>query len=283
MPYLDNKKFNEIREAAKKGNEKAAMVLQIYKNAGTQEDLDRLVSDYYAIPKTNEIVSELEEPDSMEEKEEPKEEIINQSEVDTNLDSIPEVEDLTEVLDKETEGLFDENEIEGIDFIKFLGNKHRDGLRIKKNADYFKVFNPEGRANYAAKKKELYKSKFKDSLHDIDCNFKDNDLSIDKYSQGVNDLLDDNVEIDVGVTSNAYDEITGNNGIMHSFGRHWDEEDTNRIIEDLKGLVTKYGKKNVLAALTTLKSDNINFRDYKLGQINEEIERYNKGLDKILK
>ena len=52
---------------------------------------------------------------------------------------------------------------------------------------------------------------------------------------------------------------------------------------DLKQLVVKYGKKNVLAALNVLKTDNNNYRDYRIGQINEEVERYNKSLDKILK
>ena len=96
-------------------------------------------------------------------------------------------------------------------------------------------------------------------------------------------MLDDSVEIDVNTMGNAYDEIMDNNGIMHSFGRHWDEVDTGHVIDDLKHLVAKYGKKNVLAALNVLKTDNSNFRDYRLGQINEEVERYNKSLDKILK
>ena len=80
-----------------------------------------------------------------------------------------------------------------------------------------------------------------------------------------------------------YNDIMDNNGIMHSFGRHWDDVDTAHVIDDLKILVEKYGKKNVLAALNVLKTDNGNFRDYRLGQINEEVERYNKSLDKIFK
>ena len=274
MSYLNNGKFKEIRTAANDGNEKAKMVLQALMK-GTQDDVDRLVKDYYAIPQQEQAPVEAEP-----QVEQP---VQTEEPVQTDLGSEPVVEDLTDVLDKETDGLFDENEIEAIDFSKFLSNKKRDGLRTKKNAEYFSAFNPEARANYINTKKESYKARFGDSLHDIDRQFMDYDKSIDRYVQGVNDLLDDDKDIDVNVTGNAYDEIVDNNGIMHSFGRHWDDEDTGHVIEDLKVLVGKYGKKNVLAALNVLKNDNLNFKNYKYGQINEEVERYNKSLDKVLK
>lgn len=286
MPFLNNTKFKEIRTAAGDGNEKAKMVLQALRQ-GKQEDVDRLVEDYYSIPQQdmNEVPVETElQVNPMENTAESVTETIQAGEpVETDLGSEPVVEDLTEVLDKETDGLFDENEIAQITFSDFLGNKRRDGIRAKKNADYFKAFNPESMTNYINAKKDSYKAKFGDSLHDIDRQFTDYDKSIDLYSQGINDMLDDNVEIDVNTMGNAYDEIMDNNGIMHSFGRHWDEVDTGHVIDDLKQLVAKYGKKNVLAALNVLKTDNSNFRDYRLGQINEEVERYNKSLDKILK
>lgn len=287
MPFLNNTKFKEIRTAANDGNEKAKMVLQALRQ-GNQEDVDRLVGDYYSIPQQEmndvQVQTELQEnpmentPESVTE---PIQAGMEQSSVD--LGTEPVIEDLTDVLDKETDGLFDENEIDSIDFAKFLGNKRRDSIRTKKNSEYFSAFNPDARANYINKKKDDYKAKFGDSLHDIDRQFHDYDKSIDLYTQGVNDLLDDEQEVNVDVTGNAYDEIMDNNGIMHSFGRYWDENDTNHVIEDLKGLVAKYGKKNVLAALNVLKNDNVNFKNYKLGQINEEVERYNKSLDKILK
>jgi len=291
MPYLNNKKFSEIRKAAGDGNEKAKMVLQALRK-GTQDDLDRLVGDYYSVPQQEpaplenidnvENVNEAENVNNAPEIVEA--EPVQQAPVEEQaFDSIPVVEDLTDVLDKETDGLFDENEIEQIDFAKFLGNKRRDGIRAKKNAEYFNAFNPESRANYIEKKKNDYKAKFGDSLHDIDRQFNDYDKSIDRYTQGVGDMLDDEKELDVDVMGNAYDEITDNNGIMHSFGRFWDDVDTGHVVDDLKVLVDKYGKKNILAALNVLKTDNANFRDYRLGQINEEVERYNKSLDKILK
>ena len=292
MPFLNNNKFKELRIAASNGNEKAKMVLQALRQ-GSQNDVDRLVGDYYSIPQV-ETPSEIEHS-----QEQSIEDNVNEIEVNNNIDnnvnntadnsyeedlnSIPVVEDLTEVLDKETDGLFDENEIESIDFSKFLSNKRRDGVRSKKNSEYFSAFNPESRENYITKKKDAYKAKFGDSIHDIDRQYQDYDKSIDKYSQGINDLLDDNIDVNVDVMGDAYNEIMDNNGIMHSFGRHWDDVDTEHVIEDLKQLVNKYGKKNVLSALNVLKNDNSNFRDYKLGQINEEVERYNKALDKVLK
>ena len=287
MPFLNNAKFKEIKTAAGDGNEKAKMVLQALRQ-GSQEDVDRLVGDYYSIPQQdmNEVQVETNlQVNPMENSAESVTETVQagMEESNTDLGTEPVVEDLTDVLDKETDGLFDENEIDSIDFTNFLSNKRRDNLRTRKNSEYFSAFNPEARANYIAKKKDDYKAKFGDSLHDIDRQFQDYDKSIDLYTQGVNDLLDDNQEVDVSVMGNAYDEIMDNNGIMHSFGRPWDEVDTGHVIDDLKVLVSKYGKKNVLAALNVLKNDNVNFRDYKLGQINEEVERYNKSLDKILK
>jgi len=287
MPFLNNTKFKEIRTAANDGNEKAKMVLQALRQ-GKQEDVDRLVEDYYAIPQQDmeevSVQTELEN-NPMENTSESVETPIQVEEPaqEEEFTSEPVIEDLTDVLDKETDGLFDENEIESMDFSKFLGNKRRDGIRAKKNADYFKAFNKDSVANYVNAKKDNYKKKFGDSLHDIDRQFNDYDKSIDVYSQGINDMLDDNVEVDMDVMGNVYNDIMDNNGIMHSFGRHWDDTDTSHVIEDLKELVAKYGKKNVLAALNVLKTDNSNFRDYRLGQINEEVERYNKSLDKIFK
>lgn len=286
MPFLNNEKFKEFRTAASNNDEKAKMILQALRQ-GSQEDVDRLVQDYYNIPGEEPIKAEPQvQPQEEGETAEPEvmDEATQITDVEPGSDtSVPEVEDLTELLDVETDGLFDENEIDGIDFSKFLGNKRRDGNRAKKNSEYFSAFNPQSRANYIEKKKNDYKAKFGDSLHDIDRQFKDYDMSIDAYATGVNDLLDDSVEMNVDTMNTAYNEIMDNNGIMHSFGRHWDQEDTNHIIEDLASMVQKYGKKNVLAALNVLKMDNSNFRDYRLGQINEEVERYNKSLDKILK
>ena len=146
MPYLNNTKFKEIRTAAGDGNEKAKMVLQALRQ-GKQEDVDRLVEDYYSIPQQNmnevQIQTEL-QVNPMENPPESVEEPIHavMEEITENLGSEPVIEDWTDVLDKETDGLFDENEIAQITFSDFLGNKRRDGIRAKKNSEYFKAFNP---------------------------------------------------------------------------------------------------------------------------------------------
>ncbi len=285
MPFLNNNKFKEIKIAAGDGNEKAQMVLQALRQ-GSQDDLDRLVEDFYSIPSQdiNDVPVSGIENNPMENSMEVLEPAPQAGEVNPgSIDSVPQVEDLTEILDKETTDLFDENEIEPMDFMKFLNNKKRDTLRASRNSDYFKAFNPEGKENYLTKKKEAYKAKFGDSLHDIDRQYNDYDKSISLYSQKVGDLLDDDVELDMNNTSQAYSDIMDNNGIMHCFGRHWDESDTQHVVEDLREIVSKYGKKNVMAALNVLKDDNNNFKNYRVGQINEEVERYNKSLDKILK
>ncbi|MBR3208880.1 MAG: hypothetical protein IKF82_01285 [Bacilli bacterium] len=286
MPFLNNNKFKEIRTAANNGDEKALMVLQALRK-GSQEDVDRLVGDYYSIPEQSmndvPVQTELAE-NPMENTADAVTETIQAGDVNPGSErAVPQVEDLTGVLDGETEGLFDENEIPNLSFSDFLGNKRRDGLRGKKNAEYFKAFNPESLSNYVNAKKESYKNKFGDSIHDIEHQFDDYNKSVDLYSQKINDVLDDDLEIDMDVTGQAYNDIMDNNGIMHSFGRFWDDKDTDHIVEDLKILVSKYGKKNVLAALNVLKTDVDNYKNYRLGQINEEVERYNKSLDKILK
>lgn len=286
MPFLNNNKFKEIRTAAQNGDEKALMVLQALRQ-GSQDDVDRLVGDYYSIPEQSmddvTVQTDLQE-NPMENTAESVETPVQAGEVEPgSVTSEPVVEDLTDILDGETDGLFDENEIPNLSFSDFLGNKRRDGLRAKKNVDYFKAFNPESLSNYVNKKKEDYKNKFGDSIHDIEHQFNDYDKSVDVYSQGVNDMLDDEFEINMDVTGQAYNDIMDNNGIMHSFGRYWDDNDTSHIMDDLKVLVSKYGKKNVIAALNVLKTDISNYKNYRLGQINEEVERYNKSLDKIIK
>ncbi len=281
MPFLNNKKFQEIKKSAGDGNEKASMVLQALRQ-GTQDDVDRLVKDFYAVPDLEPIV-EIEEPVCEEKPAIGSEKTETICEASESAHATYPTIDLTDVLDKETDGLFDENEIDNINFSDFLNNKRRDNNRLRKNAEYFNAFDSEGRKKYAQEKKDNYKSKFSNSVHDIEKQFNDYDKSIDKYSQSVNDLLDDEENVNIDTMSEVYNSIIDNDYLMHGFGRYWDDDDTSKMIEELKSLVIRFGKKNVLSALNVLKNDNSNFKDYKLGQINEEVERYNKSLDKILK
>ena len=47
--FIPQNKFVEIRNAAKEGNKKAEMVLQAMRKSAPQEDIDRLVEDYYKV------------------------------------------------------------------------------------------------------------------------------------------------------------------------------------------------------------------------------------------
>lgn len=273
MAYLQNKKFLEIREAAKNGNEKALQILQAMRKGSSQEDVDRLTNDYYAIP--NETIDIVESTPIQEEQATPQETIqIEETQVPV---------DLTEVLDGELDGIISENEVEDISFGDFLKNKKSDFTKAKKNADYFKAFDQGGREKYLTDKTEGYTKKFGGRLQNIDRHYNDTSKALGMYSTGVNDLLDDEVELDTDAASKAYEDFTGNETAMNSFGRHWDENDNQVVLESLKQLVSQYGKKNVQAAINLLMGDNENYKAHRTNQIETEIGRYQKDLEKLLK
>lgn len=278
MPFINNKKLVEIRESAKGGNEKALMILQAMRKMSPQEDLDRLVDDYYKVDTVEPVIpQETVEQESFNIPEELTPELMNETAEPGN------VVDLTSTLDTEMDGLLDENELDDLSFGDFLSNKKRDGLRGRKNADYFKAYDPEGRANYMHNKIDAYKGKFDGRLRDIERRYNDMSKSIAGYTQGVNDMLDDNAELDMLSVNNAYDELTGNENAMRSFGRHWDENDNMSVMMELKALIEKYGKKNVMAVLNTLQSDNENYKKYLNNQVDTEIGRYSKSVENLLK
>lgn len=295
MAFINNTKFKEIFGAANEGNEKAKMILQAMRKASTQEDVDRLVAEYYNIPAENAPVLNEEQPptinplDSQNQLDEEFEAEFNKSE--EPQEELPQevtepqidVVDLTDVLDQETEGLFDKNEIADYSFDDFLTQKSKDNLRAKKNADYFKAYDLEGRTNYMNAKIEDYKNSFNNRLGGIRQKYDDISNSINKYYQGINDLLDDDKQMNVEESNMAYNDFVNNKDAMASFGRYWDEQDNNNVAAALQILVDKYGKQNVLAALNTLKSDNDGYRDYLNNQIDEEVGRYSKSIQNILK
>ena len=65
--------------------------------------------------------------------------------------------------------------------------------------------------------------------------------------------------------------------------RYWDETDNAGLKEILQSLVVKYGKKNIMAVLNTLKNDIDSYKSYKNNQIDEEVNRYTKSIEKLLK
>lgn len=288
MPFVNNTKLIEIRNAAKQGNEKALMVLQALRKQGsTQDDLDRLVNAYYQVDKVEPEIIE----NAVEGQIEPENDVLMNEEVSEVFqeetqpaDVNPlEIVDLTEVLDKEMDGLLDENEIEDISFTDFLGNKSRDGKRANKNSDYFKAYDPVGRENYMNSKIGAYRDKFRNRLGNVERKHNDYSAALKGYMQGTNDMLDDGIELDMNNVNAAYNDFTQNETAMSSFGRHWDKLDNDNVMATLKELVNKYGKVNVVAALNTISGDNDSYKDFLNNQFETEINRYSKSIEKLLK
>ena len=296
MAFINNKKFAEIRTAAKDGNEKALMILQAMRKLQPQADIDRLVEDYYAIPEEPQIQPVQGENYNVAE-EQPKEEVPTASdELDDVLSedlSVNETADIPDLdgdvqsyslddITKDMDGLIDEDEIDDMSFADFLSDKKRNLKRAKKNADYFKMYDDDSRKQYSLNAVDKYKAKFGDLERDIDRRNKDTATALGLYEQSVADSLDDDIELNADNADKAYSDLTDDSGAMHAFGRYWDDDDKASVIEALKVLIGKYGKKNVLAAINTLKSDNENYRSYMHNRIDTEVGKYSKNLENLL-
>lgn len=278
MAFLDNNKFKEILEASRNGNEKAKIIMQAMRKNDTQDDLNMLVDDYYNLATDTETNSIKEEP------------IADMEEVSAKVEAVPEQEiiepeviDLTEVLDKETDGLFDETEYKTMSFTEFLRNKKNDSVKLAKNHDYFMTFDNYGKARYMLNKIDAYKAKFDGDIKDIESEHNDLYKAILDYSRIANEQADDDIEFDQIKTTEAYNDFIGNDRVMHSFGRYWDEGDMETITKAIGELVKQYGKKNVLAVLNLLKNDNEQHRDYLNNEIDKNITKYSKSVEKLLK
>ena len=285
MAFIKNKKFNEIRESAKGGNEQALQILQALSKNAPQADLDGLIDSYYGVvngvPPIDQIPEENDLSPAVETTEVVEEETPQVPEMQEPMEQ--NVTDISEILDNEMGDLLDENDVEDLTFGDFLKNKRRDGFRAKKNADYFKAYDVNGKSSYMNNKIDAYRGKFDGRKKDIERQHNDFGQSIDKYSSDVNYMLDDDMDLNIEQAGLAYDDLTGDENAMRSFGRYWDEEDNGSMLEVLKTLVVKYGKKNVMAALNTLKSDNDNYQNFKNQQIDNEIGRYSKSIESLLK
>lgn len=284
MAFINNKKFAEIRNAAKNGDEKALKVLQAMRKMQPQADIDRLVEDYYAIPAP--AVEETPETPAATDNLSLDDASVVDSVISSDIaDSDGDVTTITYNLDditKDMDGLIDEDEVEDMSFSDFLADKKRNMMRARKNADYFKMYDNDSRSKYAADAVAKYKAKFGDLERDIDRRNKDTMTALGMYEQSVGDELDDEVELSADNADKAYSDLIDNSGAMHSFGRYWDEEDKANVITELKELIGKYGKKNVLAAINTLKSDNENYKSYMHNKIDTEVGKYSKNLENLL-
>lgn len=296
MAFINNKKFAEIRTAAKDGNEKALMILQAMRKLQPQADIDRLVEDYYAIPEEPQIQPVQGENYNVAE-EQPKEEVSTASDsLDDVLSEDLSVEETADIPDldadvqtynldditKDMDGLIDEDEIDDMSFADFLSDKKKNLKRAKKNADYFKMYDDDSRRQYSLGAVDKYKAKFGDLERDIDRRNKDTATALGMYEQSVTDELDDDIELNADNADKAYSDLTDDSGAMHAFGRYWDDDDKANVIEALKVLIGKYGKKNVLAAINTLKSDNENYKSYMHNRIDTEVGKYSKNLENLL-
>ena len=284
MAFINNKKFAEIRNAAKNGDEKALKVLQAMRKMQPQADIDRLVEDYYAIPAP--AVEETPETPAATDNLSLDDASVVDSVISSDIaDSDGDVTTITYNLDditKDMDGLVDEDEVEDMSFSDFLADKKRNMMRARKNADYFKMYDNDSRSKYATDAVAKYKAKFGDLERDIDRRNKDTMTALGMYEQSVGDELDDEVELSADNADKAYSDLIDNSSAMHSFGRYWDEEDKANVITELKALIGKYGKKNVLAAINTLKSDNENYKSYMHNKIDTEVGKYSKNLENLL-
>lgn len=283
--YIKYNQLSQLREAAKNGDEKAKAIIQNYLNPGfKQSDLDSLVSEYYTKPSSSSVPSTKEADSSKKSVESVKQDPVASNQ-ESNLSS-PSVEipaDISSLLDKELDGVIDQNEVGSLSFSDFLKKKKKDLMRSKKNSDYFKAFDPNGRANYLATKEDEYAHKFDNGRKENDRKYRDMDGAITSHSKSVSELLDDGISLDTDTASKAYDEITGNEGIMNGFSRLWDQADTDEVKNQLSQLCKKYGKQNVMAALNTLRSDNSSYKSFSDSQYDEEGKRYSKQLESLLK
>ena len=287
MAYIDNIKFKEILEASRNGNEKAKMIMQGMRKMSSQDDIDRLVYEYYNVPVEAEEVVPVEQPSMTEQPEEVTvtegENIATEPEIVSEPENSGDVVDITDLLKSEMEGLVDEDECTSVSFTDYLKNKQRDAMRATKNSDYFKAFDMNGRHAYADDMINSYRDRFSGNLRDIERSYSDNDKALSLYTQKMTDSLDDGVEFDTDATKGAYGELVGNESAMSSFGRHWDDNDVETVLTALSELSNKYGKANVIAALNVLRGDNEGHRDYLNNMIDTNIGKYTKAIDKLLR
>lgn len=285
--FIPYKKLKELQEAARNGNEMAKNIIDKYMDANPDmESIDRLMGEYYngAPIETLAQVEEQQVEEQPQEEEQVTEEVEKQVEepLQTNPEDTQQI-DITEDLDTELEGLIDNDEFDDISFRDFLKKKKRDGLRARKNADYFKAFDEGGRQSYLTKKRDEFGHSFDGRRRQLERGFNDLNGSIGLYSQMLTDMPEDEIAFDSLQATKAYDEFTDNEDAMCAFGRSWDETDMQSIKLALEALVQAYGKKNVVAMLNTIKCDAEGWKSFSEGRIDNAINSYGKSLESLLK
>ena len=294
--FINLRKLKELQAAQKAGNPKAKAIIDKYMEPqADMEAVYRLMDDYYAEAPID-TLNQIQEPAQVEqETPEPvaPEQIEQRAEAEAQS-IVPEVEqpiqmpefaevDISADLDRELDGLIDDYSVKDYSLKDYLSDKRKNANRAKKDASYFKAFDQAGRENYLSKKKDEYLHGFDNRLRDAERAYNDMDGAIGKYSQLVTDLPDDENEIDVGRAGEAYDELTQNESVMGAFGRSWDDADVETIKTTLTDMVARYGKKNVVAVLNTIREDNNAWYGESKGRIDDSVSKYGKALDGLLK
>lgn len=281
-----NQLFDEPKEKPEDKLEKERVNQLFDEELKEEQNIEKKVEDTKEEKNNEEVKEEVKEEIQDEVQDEPvnDKEPLEEPLQEEPTEPVEEQEvDYTEILDKETDGLFYENEIPQSDLADYIKTKKRNAIRNSRGADYFKGFDPVGRERYIETKKKAYSDKFGDTLSDIERQYNDYSNSLANHRERIGLGDDDEYELSIDLSNNAYNDLTNDEPTMRIFNRYWDENDQAKVSDVLNGLVAKYGKQNVISALDILKSDVDGYKAYRNGQINEEIDRYGKGIEKILK
>lgn len=289
MPYINNLKLKEIKEAAKNGNEKAKKILKYFSEGTKQDEINKLIEDYYEVG----VPKEIEKEEKIEEKENDNDNIIEEETIkevkeekqleDNSINKENEKEKIFESIDNDVKKRIEENDIQTITFSDFLKNKEKDNL--KANGNCFRIYNDEDKNDYIQRKINTYKDKFNDLIYGNQRKYDDMENAINMYFTKLNEEENNNDDIEIVEVNvdSVYDNLTKDNNFITSFERYWDERDLENTYSNLLKLSSEFGKRNVIAALNVLKKDIENYKNFLDNKIDEEIKRYSKSLEILFK
>ena len=279
--FIPYRKLSELRKAASAGDAKAKNIVDRYMDRNADmETISRLIDDYYGVSSSKEKEVEKETPTPVKEVEKETVDIVpTEKEEKPSVDKEDDFSDLS----KELDGLIDLPSIEPTSFREYVSSKEKSRRAAKKDANYFKAFDPERRKAFLEKSKKDFSDSLNGKRRDLERSYGDISSALDIYGQYVSDMPEDYVQLDILSSSKAYGDLVDNDGAMSSFGRCWDEKDLSEMKSELSELVSKYGKKNVVAMLNSLREDGNSWRDYGNSAIDSAVSSYGKALDKLLK
>lgn len=279
--FIPYRKLSELRKAASDGDSKAKNIVDRYMDRNADmETISRLMDDYYGVSSSKEKEVEKEIPTPVKEVEKETVDIVPaEKEEKPSVDKEDDFSDLS----KELDGLVDLPSIEPTSFREYVSSKEKSRRAAKKDANYFKAFDPERRKAFLEKSKKDFSDSLNGKRRDLERSYGDISSALDIYGQYVSDMPEDYVQLDILSSSKAYGDLVDNDNAMSSFGRGWDEKDLSEMKSELSELVSKYGKKNVVAMLNSLREDGNSWRDYGNSAIDSAVSSYGKALDKLLK